>query len=216
MQKSRLLTIVSVIMLGMLFGCVSSQTQGVSGFLGEYPTFEKGPEGVEQRYLKDSVDFSKYTKIMMDEVIFYFDTQSDYNGIHPSEIQELSKKFHSIFVKALGDKLTDSPGPEVARMRLAVTDIEPSNPLTSTITTVTPMGIAVNLIKKGSGGEYTGVGSASVEVEILDSLTNERIAAGIDKAPGGKLDMGKLSPAESAFAYWAERISVFMNDVKNK
>lgn len=78
------------------------------------------------------------------------------------------------------------------------------------------MGIAVNLIKKGSGGEYTGVGSASVEVEILDSLTNERIAAGIDKAPGGKLDMGKLSPAESAFAYWAERISVFMNDVKNK
>jgi len=152
----------------------------------------------------------------MDEVVFFFNTDSDYNGIHPSEIQELSKTFHSIFVETFGDLLTDTPGPDVARMRLAVTDIKPSNPVTSTMTTVVPAGLAVSMVKRGATGEYTGIGSASAEMEFLDSVTNERIAAAIDKAPGGKLDAGKMSPAKSAFKYWAKRLFSFMNEMKKK
>lgn len=219
MQKqSRFLTVVSIIIIGMMFGCVSTQNleQTASGFLGNYPTFSEGPEGVDMRYLKQGVDFKRYKKIMMDEVVFYFHTDSDYKGIHPSEIQELSDKFHSVFVNTFGDRLTDTPGSDVARMRLAVTNIQTSNPLTSTVTTVVPVGLAFNLVKKGAGGEYTGIGSATAEVEILDSLTNERIAAAVDKAPGGKLDMGKLSPVEAAFNYWAERLDTFMKNEAKK
>ena len=53
-----------------------------------------------------------------------------------------------------------------------------------------------------------------MEAEFLDSTTNERIAAAIDKAPGGKLDVGKLSPAKAAFEYWAERLGAFMDEAK--
>lgn len=212
----RLIMVLLVLMVSMLIGCTTTQPkkQVYSGFLNDYPVFTKGAEAVDLRYLAPGVDFKKYKKVMMDEVVFFFNTDSDYHGIHPSEIQELSEKFYSIYIKALGDILTDSPGPDVVRMRLAVTDIEPSNPVSGAMTTVVPVGLAVSLIKKGVTGEYTGIGSASAEVEFLDSLTNERLAVGIDKAPGGKLDVGELSPVESAFEYWAGRLAAFMKSLK--
>ncbi len=196
-------------------GCTTTQPQkGGSGFLGAYPQFEQGEEGIDQRYLKPGVDFRSYKKIMMDEVVFFFKNDADYKGIHPSEISELSEEFHKAFVAALGDYLTDKPGPGVARMRLAVTDLEPSSPVAGTMSTVIPVGLAVSLIKKGVTGEYAAIGSASMEVEFLDSVTNVQIAAGIDKAPGGKLDLGKLSPAKSAFEFWAKRLRAFMDEMQ--
>lgn len=217
MENFRKLTMVLlVVLVSMLIGCTSTQPkkQVYSGFIQDYPAFKKGADDVDLRYLNSDVDLKKYKKVMMDEVVFFFKTDSDYKGIHPSEIQELSKKFYSIFVKTLGDIFTDTPGPDVVRMRLAVTDIEPSNSVSSAMTTVVPVGLAVSLIKKGATGEYTGIGSASTEVEFLDSMTNERVAVAIDRAPGGKMDIGELSPVESAFEYWAGRLSAFMKSLR--
>lgn len=218
MNYRRLIMAFFIVAICTLIGCVSSQPQkpATSGFLKSYPTFTKGVDGVDEHYLKPGVDFSKYNKIMMDEVVFFFNTNADYKGIHPSEIKELGDTFHSVFVKTFGDRLTDTPGPNVVRMRLAVTDIEPSNPVTSSVTTVVPAGLAFNLVKRGVTGEYTGIGSASAEVEFLDSLTNERIAAAIDEHPGDKLDISKLSPIKAAFEYWAHRLDTFMKNTKTK
>ncbi|UCD31233.1 MAG: DUF3313 family protein [Desulfobacterales bacterium] len=68
-------------------------------------------------------------------------------------------------------------------------------------------------VQKGVSGEYTGIGSASMEAEFLDSASNERIGAAIDKDPGGKLDIGKLAPAKEAFEFWAKRLKAFLDDV---
>ncbi len=206
-----LMAITIVALFGMFMGC-AAQKQSYSGFLKDYPPFEKGQKGIDQRYLKPGVDFSRYNKIMMDEVIFFFRQDADYKGIHPDEINELSREFHIAFVEVLGDRLTDEPGPDVVRMRLAVTDLETSSPVSGTMTTVIPVGLAVNLVKKGTTGEYIGVGSASMEAEFLDSVSNERVAVVIDNAPGGKFDLGKLSAAKSAFTFWAERLKAFMDE----
>ncbi len=216
MNYRRVIMALFILAICTLIGCVSSQKPATSGFIKNYPTLTKGPDGVDNRYLKPGVDFSKYNKIMMDEVVFFFNTDANYNGIHPSEIKELADTFHSVFVKTFSDRLTDTPGPDVIRMRLAVTDIEPSNPVTSTVTTVVPVGLALNLVKRGATGEYTGIGSASAEVEFLDSLTNERIAVCIDTHPGDKLDITKLSPIKTAFEYWAHRLDIFMKTTKTK
>ena len=208
-------TIAAIVVV--LVGC-ASQKKGPSGFLGEYPLFEAGKEGVDKRYLKKGVDFGKYNKIMMDEVVFYFKNDADYKGIQPSEIQELSEEFYQAFLKELGDAypLTKSPGPDVMRVRVAITDLEPSSPVGGTMSTVIPVGLAASLVKKGTTGEYLGVGSATMEAEFLDSESNERIGAVIDKDPGGKLDVGKLAPARSAFKFWAERLRAFMDETHGK
>ena len=187
-----------------------------SGFLEEYPTFEKGKKGVDMVYVKEGVDFKKYKRIMLDQVIFYFKKDSDYKGIHPDEIQELSEAFNKAFVDVLKDAypLTDTPAQDVMRVRVAVTDIEPSKPGTGTLTTIIPIGLAVNLVKKGATGKYIGIGSASMETELLDSVSNERICVAIDEKPGGKFDLGKLSPAKDAFEFWAKRLKALLDDAR--
>ncbi|KJS29136.1 MAG: hypothetical protein VR64_21560 [Desulfatitalea sp. BRH_c12] len=213
-RKVMMAIIIGVTMAAFM-GCATTPSKkGNSGFLGAYPQFEKGKEGIDQRYVKQGVNFKNYKKIMMDEVVFFFKNEADYKGIQPSEISALGEEFHKTFVAELGDYLTDKPGPGVARMRLAVTNIDTSNPVAGTVTTVVPVGLAVSLVKRGATGQYTGIGSASMEVEFLDSLSNERIAAGVDKAPGGKFDVGKLSPAKAAFEFWAKRLRAFMDQTQ--
>lgn len=210
--RNVLVILTAMATLVMLFGCAGSQKQTYSGFLNSYPTMMKGPGDVDLRYLNPRVDWKKYDKIMMDEVVFFFKTNADYHGIHPSEIKVLGDKANEIYAKKLGGYLTDQPGPGVARMRMAITDIAPSKPAQGAMTTVVPVGLAVSLVKKGATGEYMGIGSASTEVEYVDSVTNEQLAVGIDKYPGGKLDIGKMSPAEAAFEYWAERLLKFVQE----
>jgi hypothetical protein len=211
-----------VLMIGvaltMAMGC-ATQKVSYSGFLTDYPVFEPGPEGgADFVYMKEGADFGSYHKVMMDEVVFYFKKDSDYKGIHPSEIQELTEAFNRAFIDALNDAypLTDTPGPDVMRVRVGITEIKTSKPGVGTVTTIVPVGLAFSLIKKGAGGGYTGIGSASMEAELFDSMSNERIGAAIDEAPGGKLDVGKLTPAKEAFEFWAKRLKYFLDEAHGK
>lgn len=212
-----LVSLTAAVVIGTLCGC-AAQTKSTSGFLGEYPVFEAGEKGVDQRYLKSGVDFSKYNKVMLDEVVFYFKDDADYKGIKPSEIEELSEEFHKAFVNELMDSypLVKDAGLDVMRVRVAITDLKPSKPAFGTVTTVMPIGLGLSMVKKGATGEFLGIGNAAMEGEIIDSTSNERIAAVIDKNPGGKLDIGKLSPAKSAFKFWAKRLRAFLDEAHGK
>ena len=215
MKRSIVFTVLFIVIVAFGSVVVCAEAPEYSGFLQDYPTFKEGKKGVDMVYTKEGVDFSKYNKIMMDEVIFYFKKEADYKGIHPSEIQELAEAFNKAFIDALKDAypLTDAPGPDVMRVRVGITAIKTSKPGVGTVTTIIPVGLAFSLVKKGASGGYTGIGSASMEAEFLDSLTNERIGAAIDKAPGGKLDVGKFTPAKEAFEFWAKRLRAFLDDV---
>jgi len=185
-----------------------------------YPTFQPGPsDGADLRYLKEGADFSKYNRVMFDHVVFYLKEDSKYKGIQPEEMKELADMFHVAAVKALEGAypIVAEPGADVLRVRVAITDIEPSNPAASGLTTVLPIGLAVSIIKKGATGKHMGVGGAGMEAEFLDSLTNERLAAAIDTKWGSKLSgMTKLGAANEAFEFWAERLKTFLDKAHGK
>ena len=196
-------------------GCTTKQVKR-SGFLENYPEFQPGPKGgADFVYLKDGVDFRVYNKIMMDHVVFYFSDDSRYKGIHPDELKELSDIFHNAVVESLGDAypLVDEPGPDVMRLRIAVTDVVASKPGMGAISTVMPVGLVFSTIKKGITGTHTGVGRASIEVEILNSIDNERIGAAIDMRPGGKIEgFSKWGAVEGAFKFWAKRLRIWLDE----
>ena len=197
-------------------GCVRQQVK-YSGFLENYPVFEPGRKGgVDSLYLKEGVDFKKYNRVMLDHVVFYFKQDAEYKGIHPDDLTKLSKAYHKAFKKALRPyfRLVDKPGPNVMRIRTAVTDLVPNKPGISTFSTIVPTGLVLSYAKKAATGSHTGVGQASMEAEILDSMTNERIAAAIDTRPGGKLEgMSKWKAVEGAFQFWAERLRKWLDEI---
>ncbi len=200
-------------------GCATKQVKQ-SGFLENYPEFKSGPKGgADFVYMKEGVDFKRYNKIMMDHVVLYFKDDAEYKGIHPEELNEMSNAFH----KAIADNLegayplVDKPGSDVMRLRFAITDVVASNPGMGTISTVMPIGLAISTIKKGATRSHTGVGQASIEVEILDSMTNERIAAAIDTKPGGKIEgFTKWGAVKGAFEFWAKRLRHWLDETHDR
>ena len=214
-----ILVLIIFFSLVMIFGCATQKTAH-TGFLENYPAFQPGPkDGVDSVYLKKDVDFTTYDKVMMDHVVFYFNEDAKYKGIHADEIKELADIFHKAFAEALTDAypLVDEPGPGVLRIRTAITDLVPSKPGLSGVTTVVPIGLAIDLVKSGAGGGHTGVGQASIEVEFLDSMTNERIAAALDTKPGDKLEgLTKWGAAKGAFEFWAERLRTWLDQIHGK
>ena len=202
------------------FGCASPPKETLSGFLKNYPQFQPGPtDGVDQIYIKPGSDLSKYHRVMLDEAQFYLKKSSTDQGIQASELKELSDTFHRAVFEALGNAyhLVTESGPDVLRVRLAITDIETSNPAMSGITTVLPVGLAISVAKKATTGSYTGVGGASMEVEILDSLSNERLIAAIDTFNGSKMSgFSKLGATKEALEFWAKRLRITLDKAHGK
>ncbi len=190
-----------------------------SGFLGDYyKNLQPGPkDGAKMRWLKPGTNFSKYNKFMVDSVVFFFADDSEYKGIDPVELKELADGFNKAIVDAFKDKypLVSEPGPDVARIRFAITGVKESRPGLSGFTSITPVGLVVSAIKKGTTGSWTGSGSTSAEVMALDSMTNDVIAVAVDDRTAGFSErFSKWGSADEAFKFWAGRLVGFVDNTR--
>lgn len=203
-------------------GCATTGTTAKDqGFLnGYYQNLQPGPkDGVKERWMKPGVDFSRYNKVMLDSVVFYFAKDSEDKGIDPQEMKELADAFNLEAVNALKDAypIVAEPGEDVLRVRVAITDLERSKPVLSAVTTVIPVGLGISIVKKGVTGAWSGSGDIGMEVMALDSRTNEVIAAGLDKRSAGFTErFTSYGSAKDAFKFWAGRLRILLDEAHGK
>lgn len=195
-----------------------ASTPEPTGFLdGYYKNLQPGPEGgVKERWLKPGVDFSKYNKVMLDSVVFYFANDAEDKGIDPERMKELADAFNKELVNALKDKypIVTEPGPGVIRYKIALTGIKQSRPVLSGISTIVPVGLAASTAKKGATGSWAGSGATSMEILVIDPTTNDVLAAGRDKQTAGFTKrFSKYGSADEAFKFWAQRLRLVMDKV---
>lgn len=202
-------------------GCAGSlKAEKNAGFLKNYSQMQPGPSGgVAKVYMKPGADLKKYNKIMFDQVVFYFKDDAANKAVDPQEMQELSQTFHKAVVAAINNAypLVAQPGPDVMRVRVAITGYDPPYQVLNTISTVVPVGLGLSLVKQGVTGKGTGCGEISMEFEFLDSQTSEVIASGIDRRAGGKVEsMTKFGTADEAFKFWAQRLRTRLDEAHGK
>jgi hypothetical protein len=208
------LALAMVLFLG---GCAAQRLTSyeTSGFLGNYANFEVGGDGQPNLvYLNPKRNLRLYDKVLIDHVVVYFSPRAENKGVDPVQLTELTQYFHQAVVDALKSRyrIVDSPGEGVLRIRTAITGIEPGSPVANTLTTVVPVGAAVSLIKRSTTGSNMAVGRASMEMELLDSLTGVRLAAAIDRREGGKkVVTGKWSAIEETFEHWAHKLGKWLD-----
>jgi hypothetical protein len=210
------------LVMGMMFlASCATTTPSKTGFLGEYSkNLTPGPEGgVKERWLKPGVDFTKYNKMILEHVIFFFADDSQYKGMDSSELHQIAEKFDLAIVTAVKDvtRFVTEPGPDVARIRIAITDLKQNSPtmgVISTATMVTPIGAGINLIRRGATGSWSGSGGMSAEFMVIDSMTNQVIAAARDERRAGFTErFTKWGSAEEAIKFWAERIKIAIQEI---
>jgi len=183
------------------------------GFLSDYskiPT-TKNADGAYE-YRDSSVDYSKYNKLLVDRIKIFFKDDSEYKGIDPDELKELTDYFYQAIEKAVGDAypMVKEAGPDVMRLRVAVTDVVPNKPEASVVTLVVPFAWVADAgsgVAKGETGSTMFTGEATLEVEALDSVSSQQLVAHIETEVGKKYNWSKgvttgVKSYMSAYSKW--------------
>ena len=82
------------------------------------------------------------------------------------------------------------------RVRVAITNLQLPKRAINAISSDTPAGLGISIIKKGFTGKSPGFGESSMEFELLDSQSNEQLEKG-----GGRERLRDLLVAERTREY---------------
>jgi hypothetical protein len=209
-----------LLLTGLLVGCAAGGMKKVekAGFLDDYSQLKPGGEDrAALLYIKPGLDLKPYDKIMFERVIVMLSPEADYKAIDPALLKELTDHYQKALLDAVKDgyRVVDQPGPGVLRVRVAITDVKPSKPVANTMSSILPIGWAVAGATKVATDENVGTGEAATEMEVLDSVTGERLAAAVDRRQGGKMAFrGKWTDAKDAFDFWAKRFRERLDEMR--
>jgi len=162
------------------------------GFLSDYSRLTpKGGDSEVYAYRDPKAEMGKYRKLMVDRIKVYLSEDAASREVDPAVLKELTDYFHAAIVKAVEPAypVVREPGPDVLRLRIAITDLVPNKPEASVVTLVVPflwVGDAGAGVAQGKAGSTPFLGEATVELEALDIRTNQQVAAYIEERVGKK------------------------------
>jgi hypothetical protein len=190
------------------------RTVAESGFLGDYSQLHTGSAAADDPllvYYNPEVNCKKYTKIMVDPVKLYAKVgDSSFDKLDPDTRSMLVKMAEDALRKVVtkaGYALVSEPGPNTMRIRAALTEARESDVALKDITAVAPYVSAAAAVWSEAKGRALFTGEAAFEAEVLDSMTGERLFAGVD-ARVGKLDVRNYKSwqdVQAAIETWAAR-----------
>ena len=212
--------VIGTLLLGWT-GCSTTrqQTKGTpeaSGFLGDYSQMQKGLEGRANLYYeKPNVNWAKYTKIWIQPIELWKSDEpgSPMGKISPENQQTLIDLLNTSLVNSLSTNYTlvDHGGPDVLVLHAAITDAGKSKPVVGAVSAIYLPLKLIGLGKQAIGGTGIGVGSITIEAELLDGQTNQRLCAVVDSRSGTEAIRSKFTgtwgDVEKSFDWWAARLS---------
>ena len=197
----------AVVMIFMQLGC-ESKSVSKTDFLTTYSKLQK--ESDVSFINMDAQQLTQYSYFMVDDVRAYFPPQSKAieertaGVLTQAQIDELTDHMHSEIVKAVrgaGYAVVPKPGEDVARISVALTDVE---------------GLNIRRLLPVSRMTGAGIGAAAMEAEIVDSMTNEQVAAIVELQEGSKfplVNIEKWDAAKQVITDWAKKFEMRLDAV---
>jgi hypothetical protein len=197
----------------------SGSSVPTSGFLGDYSQLRPGTKDQALLvYFNPNANWGQYNAVIIDPVTIGFAperkvSEQDQITLANYYRQQLEQNLSKTFA------IVNQPGPNVMRLRVALTDATTATPVLRTISVVVPQARILNGVKDLATGSYAFVGSARSEGEVLDSVTGVRLAAAVDQRSGGlsikNADVWEWGDAENAMNYWAQRTAERLTQLHN-
>ncbi len=214
-QKLVLCTIIALICL--LTACASTyQARDTyqAGFLRDYSMLQPGgKDRALLRYVNPQADFKAYNAIWMDPVRLYASGKHEMEKLTAEDRHRILDYADATIREQLSVDYTlvEEPGPGVMHLRIAITEAEGARVVLDTVSTVIPIGLAASAAAALATGKWGFTGRAGLEVDILDSMTDVRLAAVVDRRTGGKVT-GKgdklkgWRTVKNSLDYWANKM----------
>ena len=162
------------------------------------------------RYVNPNARWTEYKKVIIAPVSFW---GGDDTGVSKADQLALTNYFTKALNDALSQKfqVVDKPGPGVMEVQIAIDDIGKATPVLRTVSMVIPQARALATLKYAATGTYAFVGSAQAEGKVVDSVTGQVLAAGVDKRVGGgsikTAAQWQLGDAENAMTAWSKQLA---------
>lgn len=187
--------VVAVGIMAIQSGC-GSKSVTRTGFLTDYSRL-RGESSTSSRYINEGA-LRRYSNFIIDPVRVHFHSGAKSRGkLTRQQLSDLTNYMHARIVKAVqdsGKRVAYQPAAGVARLRVALTDINKST--------------AASLLPQAKLAGI-GLGGASMEAEIIDSMTGEQIGAIIEAKQGSKMpfaNLGEWDAAKQVMNDWAKRL----------
>ena len=178
-----------------LSGCGSEELQQ-AGFLSDYSRL-RPKNDYSMVYINETL-LKKYSAFIVDPVQMHLmheaESTKKLTAAQKVELRNYMQKKLAAAVRKTGKDVVYSRAKNVAVIRTALTDIQKTD-----LVNVVPIGSVAGI----------GVGGASVEFEIVDSMTGQQIAAAIESKKGSRIpftNMGNWATAKSIMDDWAKRL----------
>jgi hypothetical protein len=190
-----------------LAGCAAfnwSQPPVTSGFLKDYSNLRsgKGDEAL-MVYINRSVNVHVYDSVLIDQVSIIYSKNSYMEKLSAKDRQAIADYFYTALEDNLGKDyiIASKPGSLTMRVRFALTDIQNSEEVMDTVS-------SERSAKSGSGsflpvltGKYAFLSAATAEMELLDSMNGQRLAAAVDRRTG------VWDSVKEGCDFWAQRLA---------
>ena len=188
-----------------------------SGFLKDttYASMEevRSPSGERaRRWVAPGISFAQYDAVMVDKTVFHPAPQPT-EQLGMATLNQIAAALDEAFRRELQTvvRVVDKPGPNVLRMRPAVTaaaakdeDLKPYQLL--------PVAFVLTM------GQTTKRAVLALEYEVTDTATGQLVAAGMREGEGAKLKTVKdtltLEQMQPAIDAWAKDAAAFMQAAK--
>jgi hypothetical protein len=177
-----------------------------SVFLSDYSNLERIDDSMLQFVDEAAGDYSSF---IVEPIVIAFRQAPDEQVFTDDELSELSAYYESAVIEALsrndGYPIVKSPGPGVARMRIGITDVEET------------IGVLnISIYTKITG---LGLGGASFEGEIVDSVTGKQLAATVRWGTGSRIlkaGITHMGDAKIAINRWAKDLRAQVDEAHDR
>jgi hypothetical protein len=191
-------SVLMVAALGLMLIQCGCESGGLvkTGFLTDYSRL-RAESDTSLRYINERA-LDAYSGFIVDSVEVHFHSGAKSRGkLTRQELRDLTNYMHSAIIKAVQNSrkaVVYQPAASVARIRVALTDIEKTG--------------APNVLPQAS---LVGValGGVSMEAEIVDSMTGEQIGAVVEAQKGSRIpfsNLGEWTTAKKIMDDWANRL----------
>jgi hypothetical protein len=209
LQMKKIIKIIPALVASQILLCacatsVSEQEQ--SGFLSDYSRLEKIDDNMLRFVDKSAGDFSSF---IIEPVVIAFRQPADEQVFTDEELSELAEYYEEAVIEALskveGYPIVENPGPGVVRIRIGITNVEET------------IGILnITIYTKITG---LGLGGASFEGEIVDSVTGKQLAAVIRWGTGSRImkaGITHMGDAKIAINRWAKDLRAQIDEANGR
>ena len=189
---------------------------GSSEFIENMPQLKQDPDRAGAMiWEKPGVDRAAYTRVMIQPITIFISPDSEYRGLNADDMKALADEFQKTLTSTLEPEIpvVNQAGPGVLYLHAALTDVKLAKKKHGLLS-YTPIGLVVSAAESVAGANIS-LKDAELEIEMLDSVSGERLGVLVDKAPvtTGNEELSWDS-IKKTFAFYAERFKLRMHTAR--